>query len=199
IAMIKSQPPTVVFAEPSTITGSIGVYAAFPNVKKFADDNGIKVNVIKAGDLKNSGSMFHEMGAEERRVWQDMVDHAYLRFLDVIGEARAKLTRAELQKDVDMAVNLPIRAGKDRRRRIAYQRYRADGAIFTANQALELGLIDRIGYLDDAVEKAATLAGLGDDYRVITYNRPPSLLGSLLGIQAANPALQLDASRVGSA
>jgi protease-4 len=199
IAMIKSDPPTVVFAEQTTITGSIGVYASFPNLEKLAKDNGIKMTVIKAGDLKNSGSMFKDMEPPERQVWQHMVDHAYLRFLDVVAEARTKLNQAKLQEDVDLSETLPIRTGKEKTQRIASQRYRADGAIFTADQARRLQLIDRIGYLDDAVKEAAKLADLGDNYRAITYDRPPTLLGSLIGIQEWKSPLSLDAERVSAA
>jgi protease-4 len=192
IAMIKSDPPTVVFAEPTTITGSIGVYASFPNVKEFADKHGFKMNVIKAGDLKYSGSMFKDMDVAERQVWQDMIDHSYLRFLDVIGEARAGLDRKKLQEDVDMTHTVPVRVGKERTKHVAYKRYRADGAVFTASQAQGLGLIDRFGYLDDAVAEAAKQAGLGDDYQAFTYDRPSSLLGSLLDIRAPSTGPALD-------
>src|SRR5262249_4932735 len=109
IAMIKSAPPTVIFAEPSAVTGSIGVYASLPNLEGMAKKVGFKMNVMKAGDLKYSGSMFEELEPKARQVWQDMVDHSYLRFLDVIGEARAKLTREVLQKDVDLTETLPVR------------------------------------------------------------------------------------------
>src|SRR5439155_8804302 len=56
-------------AEPTTITGSIGVFAALPNVAKLAHDNGVKVELVKAGKVKASGSFFHEMTPEERQTW----------------------------------------------------------------------------------------------------------------------------------
>jgi protease-4 len=199
IAMVESDPPTVVFAEPATMTGSIGVYASFPNIKGLTEGNGVNMNVIKAGDLKNSGSIFERMGEKERQVWQDMVDHSYLRFLDIIAAARKKLSREKLQEDVDLSQDLPIRSGKEKSKHVNYRRYRADGAIFTADQAHKLGLVDRIGYLDEAVKQAARTADLGENYRAITYDRPPSLLKALLGIQEIKPPLQLDAERISAA
>jgi protease-4 len=198
IAMIKGPPdePTPVLAEPTTITGSIGVYAALPNVKKLADNIGVSMNVIKAGDIKDSGSPFENMTAHERLVWQRMVDQAYLRFLQVVEEGRPQL-KGKLQEDVTVKETLPVRRGPDKETHLDYTRYRADGGIFTAEQAVSpaFGLIDQIGYLDDAVEKARQLAGLADA-RVITYDRPPSLVRALLGAKAPQPALQLDPQRL---
>jgi protease-4 len=200
IAMIKSDPPTPVLAEPTTITGSIGVYAAFPNVKKLADDNGVHLDYVRAGDIKASGSPFRVMTDHEKEVWQNMVDHAYLHFLKVIEEARSPLlTRDILQEDVTVRETLHVRNGPDKEKRLNYKRYRADGGIFTAAQAQKLKLIDKIGYLSDAIEEARRLADLGPDCQVITYDRPTTLLGLLMGEQASKPALLLDADRLSAA
>src|SRR6185312_4926354 len=86
-------------AEPSTITGSIGVFAALPNVAKLANDNGVKVELIKAGDIKASGSFFHEMSPQERQTWQDTVDSAYDLFLDRVSAGRP-LSKPQLRDDV---------------------------------------------------------------------------------------------------
>jgi protease-4 len=198
IAMIKGDRPTVILAEPTTVTGSIGVYASFPNVAKFASDYGIKWETVKAGDIKTSGSPFHDMTKEERQVWEHMVDHAYLRFLSVIGEARP-LSKEKLQEDIDIQETVPIRQGKERIQHVQYTRYRADGGIYTADQAVKYGLVDRIGYLQDALKEAADEAGLGDDYRAITYDKPRTLLGSLLGIDVAAPGLRLGADGLAAA
>jgi protease-4 len=202
IAMIKStnkrDPATIILAEPTTITGSIGVYASFPNVAEWAKDNGVTMNVIKAGDLKASGSLFKEMSKEETEVWQNMIDHAYLRFLKVITQARG-LSAEALQDDLVIKETVPIRQGVKRSRRVSYTRYRADGGIFTAEQAVRYHLIDRIGYTSDAIEEAAKEASLGEDFRAITYERPSTLLGSLLGVQSTKPAWQFDATNLSSA
>jgi protease-4 len=202
IAMIRSEDkkdrPTVVLAEPATVTGSIGVYASFPNIKGLAEDYKVKMNVIKAGDIKTSGSPFRDMTPEEQQVWQHMVDDAYLRFLGVITQARG-LSKEKLQEDVVIKETVPIRAGKEREKHLHYTRYRADGGIFMAEQAVKYGLIDRIGYLPDAVQEAAKQAGLAEDYKAVTYDRPRTFLGSLLGIQASKPSWQLDADSFASA
>jgi protease-4 len=202
IAMIKSQTKgdkrTVVLAEPTSITGSIGVYASFPNVKEWADENGVQMNVIKAGDIKNSGSPFKEMTKEEKEVWQHYVDHSYLGFLNVIHQARG-LSPTQMQEDIAIKETLPIRHGRLSQRQLNYKRYRADGGIFTADQALHFQLIDRIGYLSDAIDEAAGEAGINENYRGITYDRPRTFLGSLLGIEASKPSWQFDAESFSAA
>jgi protease-4 len=202
IAMIKStnkqDPATVILAEPTTITGSIGVYASFPNVAEWAKENGVTMNVIKAGDLKASGSLFKVMSKEETAVWQHLIDHAYLRFLEVITRARG-LSTEKLQDDLVIKETVPIRQGARRKRQVVYKRYRADGGIFTAEQAVRYRLIDRIGYTSDAIEQAAKEASLGEDYRAVTYEPPPTLLGSLLGVQSSKPTWQFDATSLSSA
>jgi protease-4 len=200
IAMIPGDPPTVLFAEPTTITGSIGVFAMFPNVKKLADKYGVAIDTVKAGDLKASGSPFKEMTPQERQVWQSLVDHAYLRFLDVIAAARKPhLTRKSLQRDLHITEDVPIREGPRTHKKVSYQRYLADGGIFTSAQAVRYRLVDRTGYLDDAVREAARQAGLGDNYQAITYDRPRTLLRALLGIRSPGPALKVDAGAVSAA
>jgi ClpP class serine protease len=76
-----------------------------------------------------------------------------------------------------------------------YTRYLADGGIFTASDAKEYHLIDAIGYLEDAIKEVREQAGLGEDYKVVVYDRPAALLSSLLGIQAA----PVDPGRLSSA
>jgi protease-4 len=234
-----AMPSRYVLAEPTTVTGSIGVYASFPNISEFAKKNGVSMDVVKAGAIKDSGSMFKKMTPQERQLWQDMVNSAYDRFLTIVARGRdSKLDRDELtaseqaqleqkkkwllaiipEESKDLAVteedeqvmpHLPAQrmpaigpgaepaAGKARRTE-KYTRYRADGGIFTAEQARKYGLIDRIGYLEDAIALAKDQAQLDDEYNVITYDRPPSLLGSLLGVEAPQqlPGAQLDPNRL---
>src|SRR5581483_6527465 len=80
-----------VLAERTTITGSIGVYAAFPNLYHLADKYGFEMIVIKSDVMKDSGSPFKPMKPEERQLWQDMVNHAFSQFLAVVEEGRPKL------------------------------------------------------------------------------------------------------------
>jgi protease-4 len=84
---------------------------------------------------------------------------------------------------------------------VQYVRQRADGGIFTADKALEFGLVDHIGYVEDAVKDAVQLAGLGRDYDVIAYERPRTLVGRLLGIEdkSAAPTSALDTAHLTAA
>jgi protease-4 len=196
-----------VMAEKTTITGSIGVYAAFPNIAHLADKHGVRLNVIKAGDIKDSGSMFHPMTAQERELWQGLVDNAYARFLEVVEEGRPNLkgklrepipeeSKEIVDRDAEGMVILDA-AGKEMK--VPFRRYRADGGIFTAQQAENYGLIDSIGYLPDAIQKAKEVAKLGDDYKAVTYEKQPSLFGSLLGGQAPRGAAALDPQKLAAA
>jgi protease-4 len=199
-----AMPAKHLFAERSTITGSIGVYASFPNVSRLADKYGVQMNTVKAGEVKNSGSMFHAMTAEERQLWQDMVDHAFRQFQSVVEEGRPNLKGKLREVVIDKAI--PDRDEKGeivreggRAKQVKYVRRRADGGIFTADEAKRFGLIDQIGYLEDAIDEAKREAGLGEDYQAVEYERPLSLVGALLGVRTPEPAgLQLEPARLSS-
>jgi protease-4 len=197
-----AMPASKVMAERSTITGSIGVYAAFPNVSELAGKYGVKMNVIKAGRVKDSGSMFHAMSMQERRLWQDMVDHAYGQFLDVVQESRGSKLKYALVADIPQEAK-PLVAEADettvasapaKENGRTYVRQLADGGIFTADKAQKYGLVDEIGYLDDAIASARKIAGLDDDCKVIMYERPQPLLNLLLGETAARTKLPSEMS-----
>ena len=94
-----AMPAEKVFAEKTTLTGSIGVFAALPNVSELANNNGVRMELIKAGGIKGSGSPFHELTPAERQPWQDMVDQAYDQFLDVVVRGRPGLTKELLKSD----------------------------------------------------------------------------------------------------
>lgn len=184
-----AMPSEKVFAEKGCLTGSIGVYASLPNVAELAHQHGVKMELIKAGGIKGSGSPFHDLTPQERQPWQDMVDQAYEQFLEIVVAGRPKLTKEQLRNEIisrKQAVlrddkGNPLLDAKDKPKTVEVTRYRADGGSFTASEALQHGLIDEIGLLEDAVTAAASLAGLSE-YRVITYDRPPSLLTTLLGV-----------------
>lgn len=160
------------FAERTTMTGSIGVYASFPNVSGLSKDWKISMNLIKQGEIKDSGSPFKEMTPKERQVWQDLVDTAYNQFLAVVETGRPNL-KGKMLEPITMT---PVQAGPPGKEKAAdYQRYRADGGVFTADKALQLGLIDQIGVLEDAIQEAKKQANLGDDYKAIDYEKPKTL------------------------
>ena len=137
-----------IITHPTAITGSIGVISIFPNIQDLFDKLGIKVNIIKSGKMKDSGSTFREMTSEEEAVFQSVVDELYQKFLDVVLEGRNELLSQEQLKAI------------------------ADGRIYTAGQALELKLIDEIGYFDTAFEKAKQMAGIRNA-KLVTYTYYP--------------------------
>jgi protease IV len=188
-----AMPAQVLYADRTTITGSIGVYASFPNIDKMGKDNGFKMIIVKQGEIKDSGSPFKEMNEKEAQVWQDMVDHAYNQFLDVVLKGRAnlsrddfsKLTRDDLLKPRTIK---PVNAGpkKDKPAK-DYTRYLADGGIWTADDAEKFGLIDHVGTLDDAIADAKKRSGLGEDSRAVLYEKPKTLADALLGVKSPSP------------
>lgn len=137
-----------IMAHPTTLTGSIGVISIFPDIHGLMGKVGVKVTIIKSGENKDAGSPFRDMTEEEERIFQGIIDEYYEGFLSVVAAGRKdRIPREEL-------------------RRIA------DGRVYTAPQALRLGLIDAVGYFDDALAKTLELAGL-KAARVVGYTYYP--------------------------
>jgi protease-4 len=192
-------PAGTLFAETTTVTGSIGVYASFPSLTGLESKVGVSMRTIKAGEIKDSASPFKEMTDKERQVLQDMIDSAYVHFLDVVEKGRKpKLTR---QKLLERFMVTPVRPDPQAEPKAAapYQRYRADGGIFTAAKAKELDLIDAVGTLEDAIKAAAKAAGLSA-YNAIQYQKPRTLTDILLNSHSTQaPAGLLDIDRLRAA
>jgi protease-4 len=148
-----------IIAHPTTVTGSIGVVLFKLNVEGLMEKVGLEEESIKSGDMKDIGSPFRGMTSEEREILQGVIDTMYERFLDVVADGR-KIERRKLREI-------------------------ADGRIYTARQALDLNLIDEIGYLDDAIEEAKKAAGL-EEARVVTYGRPSDYRGSIYSLSDLN-------------
>jgi protease-4 len=182
-------------AERTTITGSVGVFAMLPNVAQLAHDHGVKVELVKAGGLKASGSFLHDMTQEERQTWQDTVDNAYDLFLERIAAGRSGLTPEKLRSELVVDRQVPRRDEKGNTVTekgnpvlVRYTRVRADGGTFTAEEARQFGLVDKVEDLPAAIRAAATAAGLGS-FKAVVYDRPPGLLDLVLGSPAsAQPA-----------
>ena len=149
-----SAPANKIFAERTTMTGSIGVIASFPNVSGLMQDFKVGMEVVKTGPRKDSGSPFRAMTDEERERWHVIIGDAFDVFLDVVSEGRS------MDKEV--------------------VRQLATGDVYTAREAKEHKLIDEIGYLEDAIAAAEALAGVTDS-KVIEYKRPLDLVDLLLG------------------
>ena len=153
-----------VIAHPSTITGSIGVISIFPNLQELFTKIGIKVNVIKSGKMKDSGSAFRDLTEEEKKVFQSVIDEMYNKFLDVVYQKRKDSISFEKLKKI------------------------ADGRIYTASQAHTLKLIDEIGYFDSALRKALSLAMI-KDAKVIAYTYYPKRKTNIYATKLEKPSL----------
>ena len=138
-----------IIANANTLTGSIGVISEFPNAAALLEKVGVDYVVITSGPRKDFGSPYREMTAEERRYWQGMVDELYDGFVRIVAQGRGLD-----EEDV---------------------RALADGSVYTGSQALELGLVDALGYEDDAIAKAAELGGIVGEARVVQYASPASI------------------------
>lgn len=151
-----------IYANPGTLTGSIGVIMQMPNVEGLFKKIGVDYVVVKAGEHKDIGNPARPMTPGERRILQALLDDVHAQFIDAVAEGRR----------MDRAAVVAL----------------ADGRIFSGAQAKELKLVDALGGLDDAIEGAAQLAGLPPKPRVIQPRRRFSIL-DLLRSQLDLPGL----------
>lgn len=162
-------PEGKIYAEPTTWTGSIGVIIPRYDVSQLADEFGVRSEPLTTGPFKDALSPFREMTEDERLVWEGILDDAFQRFQDVILDGRGNLDAEEVKT-------------------------LATGRIFTADQALENGLIDQVGYLDDAIDDLQKSLGMRKA-NVVRYEHPISLSELLFGTvqarQSSDPLHQL--------
>ena len=125
------------FANPGSITGSIGVIMAFPDYRELMGKIGVKTEVVKSGQFKDIGSSSREFSAADRELLQEMIDDVHEQFVQAISDGR----------DIPVERLLPF----------------VDGRIFTGRQAQKIGFIDELGTFNDAVKYAAKVGGLGED------------------------------------
>jgi len=140
-----SLPADVIMAHPTTVTGSVGVIYLRPNFTGLMDKVGVSVGVNTSGPNKDMGSPYRPATDEENALFQDLTDDMARRFIGLVTQHR----------------NL----NKDQVQQIATAR------VLLADEAKDLGLVDSIGYLDDAVNKAKEIAGLNKEARVVAYRR----------------------------
>ena len=134
-----------IIAHPTTVTGSIGVLMLTVNASGLLEKIGVTASYVKSGQFKDMGSPFRDMRPEERALFQELIDKFYGQFVGLVARSR-KLDEAKV-------------------------RTLADGRVYTADQALSLGLVDQIGYLEDAIAATKSAAGL-TEAKVVTYHRP---------------------------
>ena len=153
-----------IFAERTTITGSIGVVVPLYKAVELSKKIGVDSTPITSGSLKTMGSIFKPMSEEEEAVWQRLVDDSFQRFKEVICEGRE-----EFAKDPESLDKL------------------ATGQIYTATEAEANHLIDRIGFIDDAIAAAMNQAGLNEkNAKAVKYRSKLHLIEALLESRAPN-------------
>jgi protease-4 len=139
----------LIVVNPGTITGSIGVVMEFSNVEELLKKIGLRSYVIKSGRHKDIGSPLREMTPEEKAILQGVIDSVHSQFIRAVAEGR----------------NMEERKVREI----------ADGRIFSGEQAKELGLVDRLGGLQDAIEIAAEMVGIKGKPTVIYPKKKLSL------------------------
>lgn len=134
-----------IYAQPNTITGSIGIFGMFPNAEGLTSKVGLTFDNVKTHDLADFGDITRPMREDEKVLVQSYVERGYELFLKRCAEGR------EVSTDSINAIG--------------------QGRVWTGNQALAIGLVDEIGGIDDALSEAVKLAGL-DDYSTASYPKP---------------------------
>ncbi len=142
-----------IFAEPTTLTGSIGVFGYVPNIKKLAAGHGITTDAVSTYPNSADPTFFTPVSDGLGRIIQKSVEETYAQFLSRVADGRGMSVAA-----VDSI---------------------AQGRVWSGVSALKIGLVDELGGMDDALEKAAELAGL-EDYSVDEYPKFPSSMDQLL-------------------
>lgn len=142
-----------IYANPGTLTGSIGVVMQMANVEALLKKVGVDYVVVKSGQYKDLGSFARTMTAEERKILQALLDDVYNQFVDAVAQGR----------------------GLDRQVVLGF----ADGRIVSGQQAKQLRMLDSLGGLEEAIDGAAALAGLPKPPKLILPRRRFSLLGFL--------------------
>lgn len=144
-----ASPADKIVANPGTITGSIGVIMEIPNIEGLMKKIGVETQVIKSGKHKDIASIFKSMSEEERKILQSVLDDVHEQFITAVSDSR----------------------------RIKYEDVKelADGRIFTGKAAKELGLVDVLGNLNDAIKLAGKMAGIKGEPQVVTKKEKRSI------------------------
>ena len=169
-----------IVADPGTVTGSIGVIMETAHAERLLDKVGVKFETIKSGEFKDSGSFSRPMLPRERALFQGAIDDVYDQFVDAVAQGRHDALAGVLARKSGRKAESYSEAELK-----GYVKTLADGRIYTGRQALDLGLVDTLGGLDDAVDRAAELAGLKDP-QVVTYREPKGLAEWMTGMSRAD-------------
>ena len=163
-------PADVILAHPTTVTGSVGVIFIRPKVAGLMEKIGIGVEVSKSGKNKDIGSPFRAATPEEERIFQAMTDQLAKRFVDLVQKHRA-LAPEELS-----AVS--------------------SARVYLAEEAVSLKLVDRIGYMPDALAETKKIAGLPENVQIVVYRRieypDDNIYNPITSYEGNRPAVLVD-------
>ena len=173
VSMAVGNTPDTIYAEPTTWTGSIGVVIPHYDISELLEKWNVSDDSIVSNPLKLIGSptrkVSPELAKQEHDILQNLVDESFSDFKDIV-----KAGRPEFQKNPDELDKI------------------ATGQVFTAKQALKDHLVDKLGYIDDAVAQAIALNGLNaESVRVVKYDAPKSLLNLFAGASASSDLASL--------
>jgi protease-4 len=148
-------PADKIIANAGTLTGSIGVIMELPNVKGLMEKIGIESQVIKSGRHKDIASVFKSLTAEEKQILQTVLDDVHDQFIEAVAVSR--------NMDAEVVRKL------------------SDGRIFTGRMAKEIGLVDELGNLQDAIKIAGEMAGIKGRPEVVYKEESFSIFDMLKG------------------
>lgn len=170
VSMSVGDEKDVIFAEPTTTTGSIGVIIPHYDVSGLLEKYNVKDDSIASHERKQMLAMTRPVTPEHRAIIQSYVDETFVRFKNIVKEGRPKFKADPAALDA-----------------------LATGEIFSADQALKNGLVDKIGFVEDAVDRVLELAKLTeDDVRVMKFIKPVSLFDDLALMKARSTAPAFD-------
>lgn len=152
-----------IYANPATVTGSIGVISQFINLRELLNKIGVQDATITSGKFKDAGSPFRDLRPEERELFQAMIQDIYQQFVDDVVEGRKEATGGKLTREALLKV--------------------ADGRVLTGRQAQKELLVDELGGLRETIEAAAKLGGIEGTPTVRELSGGSSL-GSLFGAES---------------
>lgn len=187
-----SAPADEIVAEPTTITGSIGVLMQWFVLKGTLEKLGVEPVVMKSDDAqawKDEISLLESPEEHHREHLQEILNNMQSRFEEVVREGREGRLKTTTSRRT-----IRVGSGDDAQEKTITETEPLNGKIYLADEALEFGLIDRVGYLEQALDRAEELAGL-PEARVVRYQARPPLLAQLLG-RSAEPGALIDADSI---
>jgi protease-4 len=163
VSMAVGDTENTIFAEPTCWTGSIGVIIPHYDLSGLVEGLKIEEDSIKSGPLKQMGSMLRPMTEKERAIFQQLVDDSFGRFKGIVEAGRSKFSKDPAALDGV-----------------------ATGQVFTTRQAIDNGLVDKEGYIEDAISRVVELAKLDKSTtKVVKYKKPFSLFEGILASSEA--------------